>query len=631
MTLETRPSEILGFGTYEVDLRAGELRKQGKRIKLQDQPFQVLSVLLQRPGDLVNREELRAQIWPQDTFVDFDNSLNTAINKLRAALGDSADNPRFIETLPRRGYRFIAPVNGIEAGVPAKDRRKGSDAQSRRQRLIWALAVISFAALTVTLFSLNAFRMRDRVLGSTRGPQIQSLAVLPFTNLSADPAEEYFSDGMTDALITDLAQLGSLKVISRTSSSRFKKGDKALPEIARELNVDGIVEGTVQRSGNRVRITAQLIHGPSDRHLWASSYERDLQDVLALQDEVARAIVGEIRVKVRREPVRLATSHAVNPQAYEIYLKGLAFSKGHGEQFTRISVDYFNRAIQIDPQWAAPYAQLARSYHWIGSSGHTEFYSKSKAAALHAISIDDGVAEAHSALAFVLHNYDWDWSGAEHEYQRALELNPNYSEAHHGYALLLMAAGRNQEAVAEIRRAQELDPLFTTLQINVGAVYSCVGRHDEAIEQLQNIAELNPKNARFELGWAYIRKGMYPEAVANLEKAVAINRDDPDELLYVEGLAYAYAAVGRKKEALKMLRELERQEANGKPVAALWGTGLYAIYFALGQRDQALAWLEKAYQARSDSLLYLRCWPEFNRLRADPRFADLVRRVGIPE
>jgi tetratricopeptide (TPR) repeat protein len=425
-----------------------------------------------------------------------------------------------------------------------------------------------------------------------------------------------------------------VKVISRTSSMRFRRTDKSLPEIARELNVDGIVEGTVQRSGDRVRITAQLIYGPADKHLWASSYERNLQDVLALQEELARAIVGEIKVKLTpQEQVRLGTNHSVNPEAYEVYLRGLAFSKNHGEQSTRISTEYFNRAIQIDPQWAAPYAQLARSYHWIGSSGHPEFYAKSKTAALHAIGIDDSLAEAHSALAYVLHNYDWNWSGAESEYKRALELNPNYSEAHHGYAVLLAAAGRNEQAVAEIRRAEELDPLLIPLQVNLGVVLSCAGRQKEAIEQLQNTTDLNPKYsyARMELGMAYLRKGMYPEAVANLEKAVAAGKDDPDELLYLGALAYGYAVAGRNREALKLLRELERQEANGKPVAAGWDTGLYPVYFALGQKDQAFGWLEKAYKQRSDSLLYLRCWPEFDRLRVDPRFADLVRRVGIPE
>jgi TolB-like protein/DNA-binding winged helix-turn-helix (wHTH) protein/Tfp pilus assembly protein PilF len=634
MALETRSSGILRFATFEVDLRAGELRKQGVRIKLQEQPFHVLAVLLRRPGEVVTREELRNQNWPPDTFVDFDNSLNTAINKLREALGDSADNPRFIETLPRRGYRFIAPVSGIDGGAATPDKDKGGDGRESLWRFRWIVAVVSLAVLAATLFAFNVFRVRERVLNDVRVPPIQSLAVLPLTNLSGDPAQEYFSDGMTDALITDLAQMGSVKVISRTSSMRFRRTDKSLPEIARELNVDGIVEGTVQRSGDRVRITAQLIYGPADKHLWASSYERNLQDVLALQEELARAIVGEIKVKLTpQEQVRLGTNHSVNPEAYEVYLRGLAFSKNHGEQSTRISTEYFKRAIQTDPQWAAPYAQLARSYHWIGSSGHPEFYAKSKTAALHAIGIDDSLAEAHSALAYVLHNYDWNWSGAESEYKRALELNPNYSEAHHGYAVLLAAAGRNEQAVAEIRRAEELDPLLIPLQVNLGVVLSCAGRHKEAIEQLQNTTDLNPKDsyARMELGMAYLRKGMYPEAVANLEKAVAAGKDDPDELLYLGALAYGYAVAGRNREALKLLRELERQEANGKPVAAGWDTGLYPVYFALGQKDQAFGWLEKAYKQRSDSLLYLRCWPEFDRLRVDPRFADLVRRVGIPE
>jgi TolB-like protein/DNA-binding winged helix-turn-helix (wHTH) protein/Tfp pilus assembly protein PilF len=634
MALDTQSSGILRFATFEVDLRAGELRKQGKCIKVQEQPFHVLTVLLQRPGEVVTREELRNQNWPPDTFVDFDNSLNTAINKLREALGDSADNPRFIETLPRRGYRFIAPVNGMDGGAATPDKDKGGDGRESLWRFRWIVAVVSLAVLAATLFAFNVFRVRERVLNDVRVPPIQSLAVLPLTNLSGDPAQEYFSDGMTDALITDLAQMGSVKVISRTSSMRFRRTDKSLPEIARELNVDGIVEGTVQRSGDRVRITAQLIYGPADKHLWASSYERNLQDVLALQEELARAIVGEIKVKLTpQEQVRLGTNHSVNPEAYEVYLRGLAFSKNHGEQSTRISTEYFNRVIQIDPQWAAPYAQLARSYHWIGSSGHPEFYAKSKTAALHAIGIDDSLGEAHSALAYVLHNYDWNWSGAESEYKRALELNPNYSEAHHGYAVLLAAAGRNEQAVAEIRRAEELDPLLIPLQVNLGVVLSCAGRHKEAIEQLQNTTDLNPKDsyARMELGMAYLRKGMYPEAVANLEKAVAAGKDDPDELLYLGALAYGYAVAGRNREALKLLRELERQEANGKPVAAGWDTGLYPVYFALGQKDQAFGWLEKAYKQRSDSLLYLRCWPEFDRLRVDPRFADLVRRVGIPE
>src|SRR5258708_30090705 len=315
MALESRSSRVLRFGTFEVDLRAGELRKQGVRIKLQEQPFHVLTLLLQRPGEVITREELRSELWQSETFVDFDNSLNTSINKLREALGDSADNPRFIETLPRRGYRFLGSVSGIEGG--ARGYRNGKVGSGMR-RFRWTVALVSFAVIAAALFVLNVFRVRDRILGSTRIPPIQSLAVLPLTNLSGDPDQEYFSDGMTDALITDLAQMGSVKVISRTSIMRYKKTDKPLPEIARELNVDGIVEGTVQRSGGRVRITAQLIHGLSDKHLWANTYERDLRDVLALQYEEARAIVGEIRIKVApQDQVPKATPPPPTPDAYE--------------------------------------------------------------------------------------------------------------------------------------------------------------------------------------------------------------------------------------------------------------------------------------------------------------------------
>ncbi len=430
MALESRSSRVLRFGTFEVDLRAGELRKQGVRIKLQEQPFHVLTLLLQRPGEVITREELRSELWQSETFVDFDNSLNTSINKLREALGESADNPRFIETLPRRGYRFLASVSGIDGD--ARGYRNG-EVGSGMRRFRWTVALVSFAVIAAALFVLNVFRVRDRILGSTRIPPIQSLAVLPLTNLSGDPDQEYFSDGMTDALITDLAQMGSVKVISRTSIMRYKKTDKSLPEIARELNVGGIIEGTVQRSGDRVRITAQLIEGATDKHLWAQSYEREVNDVLALQDELARSIAGEIKARMTRQvQVRSGASHPVNPKAYEAYLRGLAYSKQPCDECEGISLEYFNRAIQIDPKWAPAYAQLARSYHYMASGGKPEFFPKSKAAALKALELDEGLSEPHMSMGFILHNYDWDWSGSEREYKRALELNPNYRKEQRG-------------------------------------------------------------------------------------------------------------------------------------------------------------------------------------------------------
>jgi len=526
----------------------------------------------------------------------------------------------------------LVPVDNIETASAALDLRIGVHDQGRRPWPPRPAAIISIAVLAAIIVFLSVSRIRERLLGGTAASPIRSLAVLPFINLSADPAQEYFSDGMTDTLITDLAQLGSLKVISRTSAMRYKKGGKALPEIARELNVDGIVEGTVQRSGDRVRITAQLIQGSSDRHLWANTYERNLRDVLVLQDEVARAIAAELKLKLTpQEQVQLRGGRAVNPQAYEAYLRGLVYSRHEGVQAKRTSLDYFNRAIQLDPQWAEPHAQLARAYDWIaGTGGHPEFYPKAKAAAMTAIDMDDSLAEAHTALAFALLNYDWAWGRAAREYQRAIELNPNYSEAHHSYAELLMASGRSNEAAAEIRRAEELDPLLPALRVNVGMVYSCAGQHDEAIEQLRNTAQLNPDYdvVYSALGVVYLRKAMYPEAIANLEKALDMDKDDPDVVLDIVELAYGYDAAGRKKEARKLLATLEREEANGRDLGDI---GLYPIYFALDEKDRAFDWMEQALKRKSEALLYLRCWPEFNRMLGDPRFTDIVRRVGIPQ
>src|SRR6266446_1996777 len=321
--MRSDPADILRFGAFEVHLRSGELRKQGARIKLQEQPFRVLNVLLHHPGEVVTREELRASIWPADTFVDFDNSLNTSINKLRDALGDSAESPRFIETLPRRGYRFIASVDGLDNDRDARDVRQSGEARPAPRVLRWLVALLSLAVLAAGLFVWNLFHVRDRLASNMRARRIHSLAVLPLTNLSGDPTQEYFSDGMTDALITGLAQMGSVKVISRTSVMRYKKTDKSLPEIARELNVDGIIEGSVQRSADRVRITAQLIEGATDKHLWAQSYERAVKDVLALQDEVARDVANEIKVKLTpQEQARLTRARPVNPEAHELYLRG---------------------------------------------------------------------------------------------------------------------------------------------------------------------------------------------------------------------------------------------------------------------------------------------------------------------
>jgi TolB-like protein/DNA-binding winged helix-turn-helix (wHTH) protein len=434
------PPTLVRFGIFEADLRTGELRKSGRKINVQEQPFQVLAMLLERPGVMVTREELRKKLWAADTFVDFDTGLNKAIMKIREALDDSADTPRFVETLPRRGYRFIVPVERAGAGTamagvaPPEESRVGRALHQTRRREQWAVALAG-AALVAALLSLIA---RDWRLRGQARPRIDSIAVLPLENLSGDKEQEYFADGMTDQLITELAKISSLRVISRTSIMQYKAAHKPLPEIARELGVDAVVEGTVVRSGQKVRITAQLIQARDDRHLWSEKYERDPSDILTLQGEVAQAIASQIRIKLTaQERTSLVRARPVNPQAYEAYLKGNFFRNKVTEEGLDKSIESFTQAIELDPAYAQGYAGLSQSYVYLGIFGlrpSGEVYPKARAAAKKALELDETVAEAHNTLADVKKGYEWDWAAAEAEYKRALELNPSYSLAHGWYA-----------------------------------------------------------------------------------------------------------------------------------------------------------------------------------------------------
>jgi len=428
---------LVQFGVFEVDFESGELHKRGMKVRLQDQPFKVLQVLLERPGQVVTKEELRVRVWPENTFVEFDQGLYSAMARLRDALGDNSESPCFIETVARRGYRFIAPLT--PAAVPPPVPESVSETPlavaphtGRRLSLSLFVGLLGGAVPLVLILTFNIAGVREWLY--SRSHPVRSIAVLPLENLSGDVEQEYFADGMTDELTTELAQIGSVRVTSRGSSMRYKNTKTAPPKIARELGVEAVLEGSVLRVADRVRISAQLIQAEGDRHLWAKSYERDVRDVLSLQSEIARDIARQVRATIRGHE----TGRPVNPEAYEAYLRGLAYSKQKDEQSWRTSVDYFNRAIQTDPQWAPAYAQLARIYNYMASTGHPELYPKSKAVSLKALRLDDGLAVPHWVLAFTLHNYDWDWSGAEREYRRALELDPNDSEAHHGYAMLLV-------------------------------------------------------------------------------------------------------------------------------------------------------------------------------------------------
>jgi eukaryotic-like serine/threonine-protein kinase len=462
--------------------------------------------------------------------------------------------------------------------------------------------------------------------------RIESIAVLPLENLSGDPAQEYFADGMTEELIARLSKIGALRVISRTSVMHYKGTSKTIPLIARELHVDGVIEGSVLRLGDRVRITAQLIQGDSDQHLWAESYERDLQDVLALQSEVATAISKQIKAAVApQEQARLSLVHAVNPEVHEAYLRGLnSFNQGRdllgterGREPMVKAIDYFEQAIKTDPNYAMAYVGLARTYHWLASSiGPEELYANSKAAALKALQIDETVAEAHAALAFVLFAHDWDWAGAEREYRRAIELNPNYDEVHHGYALYLVAMGKTQEAIAEIDRAQELDPLTLPLKENAGWIYLSAHEYDRAVPKFQSLIELAPDEPDFhvDLGAAYIQKKMYREGLAEIQKAVGLMTSNPR----IGTLGWAYARLGNKEEALKIMAQLKND--SGAPPDKL-----AAIYAALDQKDDAFKWLQTALEKHSFGMSFVKCAPEFDSLRSDPRYTNLLRRMGLPQ
>jgi serine/threonine protein kinase/Tfp pilus assembly protein PilF len=502
----------------------------------------------------------------------------------------------------------------------------------RVRRYKWAIlaGAISIAALLIALvIVLNIGGVRDRLLGKTGAEHIRSLAVLPLENLSRDPEQEYFADGMTDQLITDLAKISALKVISRTSVMQYKGARKPVPQIAQELGVDAVVEGSVQRAGDRVRISAQLIDARADQHLWARSYERDLRDVLVLQDEVAQAIANELKIELTsRGQVRLASSRPVDPEAYETYLKGRYYSSKRTEKDLKKSIEYFQQAIKKDPDYAPAYSGMADAYTLLGYRGilpSNEALPRGKAAALKAVELDDSLAEAHASLAFIAETHEWDWATAEREYKRALELNPGYAAGHNWYAGYLMYVGRFEEGIVEAKRARDLDPLSLPVNNALAGRLLLAGREKEAIEQSQKTLEMDPNfaPAHNELGWAYLRKGMNEEAIAEFRKEAALSGSDPDESI---DLGYAYAVVGKRDEAKRILAKLKRKRER----SFVPPTALGIISGALGEKDEAFAWLEKAYELRDPQLTYLKVGRRYTPLHSDPRFQDLLRRMGLP-
>jgi len=605
-------SQALRFGDFELDLRSGELRNNGHTARLPEQLFRLLVLLLERRGEVVTREELRQSLWAADTFVDFDTGLNNAISKLREVLGDSAGNPKFIETLPRRGYRLVALPEPIEeSDIP----------RSLGRTWMWASALALVILIAVVGERMWRGSKQSRAIAP---PRIESIAVLPLENLSGDPAQDYFADGMTDVLTTDLAQIQGLRVVSRTSVMPYKNAGRRLPDIARELNVDGIIEGTVMRSGSRVRITAQLIHAATDRHLWAKSYERDVADILPLQGELAQAIADAVEVKIAPQVrARLRSAPQLNPDAYEAFFRGLvALSQVKGELIPG-AIRNFERAVSIQPDFALAHVMLARShyqYAFFGPFPPREFMPKAEAEARRALKADPAIPDAHTTLANILYRYHWDWANAEAEFRRALELSPNDVWARTTYAEFLSAIGRSDEAVAQKEIASALYPKGNPA--NQPELSGAPPDFDRTFAIHRKNLQRNPTTrAYFQLGSALVMAGQLNEGIKALEAS------QPERnARYLAYLGYAYAAAGNEKRAREILADLIVR--SGKQYVSSFAIAL--VHVGLGEQQAAIDRLERAYQDHAFELAHLNLTPAFNSLRADPRFQNLLSKLGLP-
>jgi len=653
---------------FELDRGAYELRRSGRALKLERIPLELLLLLVEQRGQLVTREQIIAKIWGKDVFLDADTSINSAIRKIRQVLKDDPEQPKFIQTVTGRGYRFIAAIADVvppivppthasaepnqrfqSAGDPPfslhqiPDNVSPTSAKTEIRRLGIRFnrrgGTQAVAASVIVLLLLGAMGYWISLRRSLVQPQFKTIAVLPLQNYSGDSQQEYFVDGMTDSVIADLGKIQDLRVISRTSVTPYKNSKKSMREIARELHADAVIEGSVTRSADRVRITVQLIDAARDRHLWSENYEREMKNVLGLQSQVAQAIAEQVHAVVTpEEQGHLSRNHVIDPDVYELYLKGRHIMERGGLEDVQNAIDYFQSGLKKDPDNALLYTGLADAYIDKMMDVHEspiEATTQARAAAERALQLDDSLAEAHTSLGMIKLSYDWDWAGAEHEFKRAIELNPGYPLAYVMYGQYLTMVGRQTDAMPYFEKAHRIDPLFG--QSYRGEAYSCFMAHkyDEAIVQYRKALELEPDAITyFGLVLARAEKGDYATAIGEAEKATKVDNSP----LLLTSLASAYVRAGRRADANRVLQRLQ-ELWDRQGTAPAWHTAhspyvcpyeVAGVYAQLGDNDRAFDWLDKAYRNRS-CLYWLRVDPRFDSIRSDPRFRELLEMMNFPQ
>ena len=632
------------FGPYALDLRSGELRKFGTKVKMGEQAFQILCLLLERPGEMVTREELRARLWADDTFVDFDHGLNSAIQRLRDCLSDSAEKPRWIETVPRRGYRFVGQLEWSDGSASSEilpqtsgeSQNRNSDGEGEAQasdsvgiskgleRVKGHGGRIALLVVVALLLFLVAIPLVRRIQGRSSARQallIRSLAVLPLENLSGDPAQEYFADGMTDEVITMLAKNPTLRVISRTSVMQYKKVHRPLREIAQELGVDGILEGSVGRTGNRVHVTAQLIHAASDTHVWAESFDRDLNAVGSLQTELAQAIAKQVGATTSGPG---SPARHISPEAHDAYLLGRYYWFADAGEYEK-SRGYFQKAIDLQADYVAAWSGLADSYAASAMDGQFRpeaVMPKAEAAAKMALEMDDLNAEAHKSMAFIQLFYRWDWKAAERESARALELNPNFAEGHHLRAYVLRSLNRMDEAVQEEKKTMELDPFAKPWVLGFALIRA--RQFDSALNEARIRSGAQPNNAslHYLLSYAYFFNGMEKESEEESERYLQLAGEKDQLAEQVQAYRRGGLSAVRARKVDRLKRTAAKQYVSPSDFAD--------AYAELGRKEKTIRYLEESYRERSPHLVFLQSDPFFDFLHSDPRYRAIIQKMGLP-